>query len=1033
MIRGRQKRSLAKLMLLGSVLAFVVAGIRATSTGAMPGGQGGADTGSLKAYLPLVMDSSSGSAFETDDPGGPDGDDGESPADGGQFEIDGNAVADEAGNMDWANAAYPPALLIADAHSRIETDPTTFRPDGKFARPGHWSIKPGMVGPGQNELTNVMSWLIFQGDLGQDSPPETQVVMAMERTKKEGTFFLDFEYNQIAWDGSSGGPQRAPGDLVVGFELKGNPIDPQADLRVLIIQYLPAGPPSSCKTTLGNGNKILQVEVGSEACPPYGAEGWYYRFLANGEILASSGLGEATMNAGPVEAPWESFDAQGNPRATIGPFQFAEASLNLRALAIEPGCTSFSSLHAKDRSSLEVNADLKDLAGPARLAAQCSIEGHKFLDVDGDGVWNQSVEPPLPGWEITLDNGATTVTDENGGYEFEILAEGTYTVAEVCPKGWAQTAPGATGLAGCGDETYTVEVSTQNRRVADLDFGNGQPEIAVEKNCQADVFVGDAIDYEIMVTNTGNVALQDVILEDPQLGVSEALAGLEPGESQSVTASLQAAEAGLLENVATASASYAGATSPVSASDTCATNVYALDVTKTTEPSFARRFNWSIVKAVDDPGPVPILLGRTFDATYQITVDADGEDSDWAVRGSITVENPAPMAANLSAVLDEVSGGIPADVICPSLTVPAGATLTCQYGPVPLPDGSARTNTAIARLQNNDGGTTDFVGTADAIFDGVTPTSLVDEQILVTDDNGTPDDPADDRTLGTVSVADAPLTFTYTRTFGPFSDESLCHEALPTVKNRAKGITNDTVTEISDTADVTIYILCTMSLGYEDLPLSAGNDWDYNDLVLDMTVNDTRLPNGNVSEISLLVTQRAGPASEPPTTAFVHEFHMAPDGLPGCAGNYRLTTVDATGATTTRTGPFTNGQDFLIIPDTKNPPESVELLIQFTAPGTGCPFNIVDSRPLRTFHGRNLFANPWIVARDPRGKVRTHTIRRGDVRLLSVPSTWQWPAEKQPIWEMYKCAGPTTDPAIGPIFVPFWWTQTEPPCPPSPG
>lgn len=1033
MTRVRQKRSLAKFILLGTVLAFVVTGIWATSTGAMPEGQGGADTASLEIYLPLVMHSNSGSASETDDPGDPDGDDENSPVEGAQFEIDGNAIADEPGNLDWANAAYPPAILIADAHSRIATDPTTFRPDGKFAQPEQWSIKSGVVGPGQNELTNVMSWLIFPGDLGQDSPPETQVVMAMERTKKEGTFFLDFEYNQMVWDGSDGGPQRTPGDLVVGFELKGNPIDPQADLRVLIIQYLPAGSPSSCKTTLGNGNKVLQVEVGSEACPPYGAHGWYYRFLANGEILASSGLGEATMNAGPIEAPWESFDAQGNPRDTIGPFQFAEASLNLSALAIEPGCASFSSLHAKDRSSLEVNADLKDLAGPARLAAQCSIEGHKFLDVNGDGLWDQSEEPPLPGWEVTLDDGTTTVTDENGRYEFEILAEGTYTVAEVCPEGWAQTAPGATGLANCGDQTYTVEVSAQNRRVTDLDFGNGRPEIAVEKNCQADVFVGDAIDYEIVVTNTGNVALQDVILEDPQLGVSETLAGLDAGESQSVTASLQAAEAGLLENVATASAHYAGATATVSASDSCATNVYALDVTKTAEPSFARRFNWSIVKTVDDPGPVPILLERTFDATYHVTVDAVGEDSDWSLEGSITVENPAPMAANLSAVLDEVSGGIPADVICPSLAVPAGGALTCQYGPVPLPDGAARTNTATARLQNNDGGTTDFVGTADVTFDGGNPTSLVDEQLLVTDDNGTPNDPADDRTLGTVSVAEVPRTFTYARTFGPFSDLSLCHEVLPTVENRATGVTNDTATEISDTAEVTIYILCTMSLGFEDLPLGTGNDWDYNDLVLDVTIDTTRLPNGNVSNISLLVTQRAGPASEPPTTAFVHEFHMAPDGFPGCAGNYRLTTVDASGATTTSNGPFINGQDFLIIPNTKNPPRSVELLIQFTTPGTGCPFNIFDSRPLRTFHGGNLFDNPWIVARDPRGRVGAHTVRRGDVRMLSVPSTWQWPAEKQPIWDLYKCVGPTTDPTVGPIFVPFWWTQMEPPCPPSPG
>jgi hypothetical protein len=62
----------------------------------------------------------------------------------------------------------------------------------------------------------------------------SEVLLGRERTKDEGTFALDFELNQRAWtDTSSGGPIRTPGDIVVGFELQGNPDNPQ-DLQVLV-------------------------------------------------------------------------------------------------------------------------------------------------------------------------------------------------------------------------------------------------------------------------------------------------------------------------------------------------------------------------------------------------------------------------------------------------------------------------------------------------------------------------------------------------------------------------------------------------------------------------------------------------------------------------------------------------------------------------------------------------------------------------------------------------------------------------------
>jgi len=129
------------------------------------------------------------------------------------FEIEGNIALDHGGDYDWEAVGFPPAVLIQDPNSKATTDPTTFRPNSKFDRPETWSILPSQVGPGQNELTNVMAWGIARGDLGDGRPGDFWLVLGMERTKQNGTFALDFEFNQVPWDGSSGGPTRTPGDL----------------------------------------------------------------------------------------------------------------------------------------------------------------------------------------------------------------------------------------------------------------------------------------------------------------------------------------------------------------------------------------------------------------------------------------------------------------------------------------------------------------------------------------------------------------------------------------------------------------------------------------------------------------------------------------------------------------------------------------------------------------------------------------------------------------------------------------------------
>lgn len=93
------------------------------------------------------------------------------------------------------------------------------------------------------------------------------------------------------------------------------------------------------------------------------------------------------------------------------------------------------------------------------------ISGHKFDDVNGNGVWDAG-ESALSGWTISLSGpvSGSTTTDVNGYYEFTGLTAGTYTVSETVKAGWIQTKPAAPG-------TYSAAI-TSGSIVTNRDFGN---------------------------------------------------------------------------------------------------------------------------------------------------------------------------------------------------------------------------------------------------------------------------------------------------------------------------------------------------------------------------------------------------------------------------------------------------------------------------------------------------------------------------------------------------------------------------------
>jgi protocatechuate 3,4-dioxygenase beta subunit len=99
-----------------------------------------------------------------------------------------------------------------------------------------------------------------------------------------------------------------------------------------------------------------------------------------------------------------------------------------------------------------------------------AINGIKFEDVDGDGIYSSSTDVLLADWEIVLldsDNNelASTTTDINGTFSFIDIEAGDYKVKEIQQTGWqASTA-----------EEYELTFTTNNASTTDLFFGNYRP------------------------------------------------------------------------------------------------------------------------------------------------------------------------------------------------------------------------------------------------------------------------------------------------------------------------------------------------------------------------------------------------------------------------------------------------------------------------------------------------------------------------------------------------------------------------------
>ena len=130
---------------------------------------------------------------------------------------------------------------------------------------------------------------------------------------------------------------------------------------------------------------------------------------------------------------------------------------------------------------------------------------------------------------------------------------------------------------------------------------------------------------------------------------------------------------------------------------------YELTATKTANATYTRTFTWGIVKSVDVDNHSG-FPGDQFTSNYVVDVYQTVVDSDFAVSGEITVNNPTPFEVNFS-VADSV-GGIAAAVVCPTYSLAPGTGTTCTYS-VDLGDTLPANGTNTATITSN---TTDVGG-----------------------------------------------------------------------------------------------------------------------------------------------------------------------------------------------------------------------------------------------------------------------------------------------------------------------------------
>ena len=185
-----------------------------------------------------------------------------------------------------------------------------------------------------------------------------------------------------------------------------------------------------------------------------------------------------------------------------------------------------------------------------------SINSNVWYDTNDDASKDNG-ETGAPGVTVELLNAgsiiATTTTDANGNYSFSnLITTDTYETVVIAPGGDTIT----TSNHGI-DNSITVTAG-QNKAVAPTGLFVPSPSVSIVKSVTsvggvagdpAATAVGEVIDYSVVVTNTGNETLTNVVVTDPTLHTTlGTLASLAVGASATYTTSQTVTQAELDAN-----------------------------------------------------------------------------------------------------------------------------------------------------------------------------------------------------------------------------------------------------------------------------------------------------------------------------------------------------------------------------------------------------------------------------------------------------------------------------------------------------
>jgi len=229
-----------------------------------------------------------------------------------------------------------------------------------------------------------------------------------------------------------------------------------------------------------------------------------------------------------------------------------------------------------------------------------------------------------------------------------------------------------------------------------------------------------------------------------------------------------------------------------------------------------------------------------------------------------------------------------------------------------------------------------------------------------------------------------------------------------------------------------------VTIAFEDLeiPRSGSCDYDYNDWVVDLTINtlyDGITPNLTQVKFNVLPEARGA--------GYDHRFHILIKGDTFTQdGTYDL---EVTGQIPISGALFdaSADNDFIVIPDTRAalgsethnhtntkecegpiaPTVTAVLTIDFSSPFYH-DFSQYDPYSASSMHGEGLFFDPYLEIDtgtnnqfDPPADDEIHT---ADIRMLTVPDDWSWPEEGEAIWDVYTSV---TGPPLS--FSSDWWNS----------